>query len=184
MTRTLVFLLVLTCTVALPASSAAQTADCAVLPANLVVPAMYRQWVEELIDRSSTLYRQCMAIAAAGDTVVTVYVGRWTAGDGRARTAFSRERQGRLRARVEIPVSADFAELLAHEFEHVLEQIERIDLRQLAQTRKSGVRQVARNTFETDRAFDAGMAAAGELAACGADGLACARALTMVAAKD
>ena len=184
MTRTLVFLLVFTCTAALPASSAAKTADCVVLPDNLVMPAMYRPWVEDLIKRSSTLYRQCLAIAAADDTIVTVYVGRRTPGDCRARTAFSRERQGRLHARVEIPVSADFAELLAHEFEHVLEQIERKDLRRLAQTRNSGVRQVARNTFETDRALDAGMAAAGELAACGADRPACAQALTMVAAKD
>jgi hypothetical protein len=184
MTRTLIALLVLTCTLALPSPSSAQTADCAVLPANLVVPAMYRQRVEDLIERSSTLHRQCLAIARAAETIVTVSVGHWTPGDCRARTVFSRERQGRLRARVEIPVSADFAELLAHELEHVVEQIERVDLRQLAQTRRSGVRLVGRNTFETDRAFDAGMAAAGELAACGNAGVACARPLTMVAAKD
>lgn len=116
-----------------------------------------------LIHRSPTLYRQCLAIAAAANTLVMVNVGRSTTGDCRARTAFSRVRHGRLRAQVEIPVSADFAELLAHELEHVLERItERLDLRQLAQTRNSGVRQVARNTFETDRAFNAGMAAAGE----------------------
>ena len=51
--------------------------------------------------------------------------------------------------------ATDHAELLAHEFEHVLEQIEGLDLRRMARERIRRLRD-AYAVFETDRAQAAG----------------------------
>ena len=54
------------------------------------------------------------------------------------------------------------SELLAHEFEHILEQIEGLDLRRLARVKGSGVHEVEYAVFETDRAQAAGRVVAAE----------------------
>ena len=55
----------------------------------------------------------------------------------------------------------DLTELIAHEFEHVLEQLDCVDLRALAHTGDS--RQLADGAFETARAIIAGQQVAGEV---------------------
>jgi hypothetical protein len=57
---------------------------------------------------------------------------------------------------VHLPPSSDHAELIAHELEHIIEQIEGIDLRSMARVRNSGVYQMELAAFETDRAQEAG----------------------------
>lgn len=183
MTRSLLPLLVFATLALIPASARAQNADCATLPANLVVPAVYQDWVEALIARSPTLQRQCLAIARAGHVTVQLQTAWQTSAFCRARTSFTRFRSGRLRAAIAIPVSVDFAELLAHEFEHVVEQIEGLDLRLLALERNSGVHETARNVFETIRARQAGLAAAGEVLTCNPTG-GCAGPAVMLASRD
>jgi hypothetical protein len=182
MTRCLVLLLALAVLTSIPSTAAGQTPACATLPANFVVPAVSQAWVEDLIARSPTLRRQCRIIAAFGDVVVRLSSLRRVSGWCRARTSFTRDRDGGLRAAIDIPVSVDFAELLAHELEHVIEQIEGIDLRRMARHRDSGVWEVGPNVFETTRAIYAGVLAAGEAFACGRE-RGCGR-VVMVAAKD
>jgi hypothetical protein len=178
----LVLLLVFVAPALLPSVAAAQAPVCAALPANIVVSAAYLGWIEDLIARSPTLQRQCLAIASAPDLVVRLSSGRRT-GHCRARTLFTR--QGRsLRASIDIPVSIDFPELLAHEFEHVLEQLEGLNLRRLARLRNSGVREVGRNVFETIRATDAGLRVVGELMACAGSSADCVDEVLVLAAKD
>ena len=63
---------------------------------------------------------------------------------------------------MEVPAGTLFAELLAHEFEHVLEQIEGVDLAALAAS-SGAARQVEAGVFESERARAAGRAVAGEL---------------------
>jgi hypothetical protein len=53
--------------------------------------------------------------------------------------------------------------MLAHEFEHILEQIEGLDLLSLSRVKGSGVREVEYAVFETDRAQAAGEAVAEEV---------------------
>jgi hypothetical protein len=183
MTRCLVLLLALVAPAWMPSIVAAQTPACTTLPANIVVPAVSHQWIEDLIARSPTLQRQCDIIAAADHVVVRVASLRRVGGWCRARTSFTRDRGGRLRAAIDIPVSVDFAELLAHELEHVIEQIEGVNLRRLSRLPDSGVREVGSNVFETTRAIGAGLMAAGEALACGAGRRGCGRVL-LVAAKD
>jgi hypothetical protein len=182
MTRCLVLLLALVAPAAMPSTVTAQTATCATLPANIVVPAVSHQWIEDLIARSPTLQRQCRIIAAARDVVVSLSSVRRASAWCRARTSFTRDRTGVIRAAIDIPVSIDFGELLAHELEHVIEQMEGINLRQMARTGNRGVWEVAPNVFETARAVDAGTQAAGEAFACGRAG-GCGRVI-LVAAKD
>ena len=73
----------------------------------------------------------------------------------RAFTIIQRRGQN-IRAEIHLPPSSDHAELLAHEFEHVLEQIEGLDLRSLARVKDSGVDESDDAVFETDRAQAAG----------------------------
>ena len=118
---------------------------------------------------------------AIGVVLVTSVGGRSSC--CRARTTFIRDRTDGLRAIIDLPVSVDVVELLAHEFEHVVEQIEGVNLRRLARRRDSGVRMVGPGRFETDRAYRAGLEAAAEVIArdcrtgCGVDVL-------LVAARD
>jgi len=180
----LIPLLVLAALVCTPVPASADPVSCTALPANIIVPGGYQQWIETIIERSPTLQRQCLAIASAEHVVVRLRSTDPISGDCRATTSFSRDRTGRLRAVVSIPVSVDFAELLAHEFEHVVEQIEGLNLRRLARSPESGVREIRRNVFETQRATDAGLMAAMELVACHTNGTLCGERILMVASKD
>jgi hypothetical protein len=66
-------------------------------------------------------------------------------------------RQGReIQADVHVPPGAHFAEMLGHEFEHVLEHVEGVNLQRLSTVRGSGVWAVERDLFESNRAQDAG----------------------------
>jgi hypothetical protein len=176
-------LLVLFFCLSTPAVAAADDgeATCASLPGNFQVAAAYREWIVDLIARSPTLTRQCLAIAGAPGVHVLMDSTRRLVGLDRARTSFVRDR-GTLSATVTIPMTRDFVELLAHELEHVLEQIEGVNLRRLAQVRDSGVRAVGHNVFETARAFEAGRAAVRETHACQSGADACASRVVLVAA--
>jgi hypothetical protein len=77
-------------------------------------------------------------------------------GSARARTAVSRHAHGSIRATIELPAATDLTELVAHEFEHVIEQLEGIDLRALAQQHADGVIELQNGAFETVRARAAG----------------------------
>ena len=57
---------------------------------------------------------------------------------------------------MEINPLGDFTELLAHELEHVIEQLDGIDLAAKAAVANSGVRSCTDGTFETSRAVRIG----------------------------
>lgn len=143
---------------------------CDALPANLTVAAMYQPLVLDLFTRSATLERQCLALAAATHVQVTLVSPVRLFGHCRARASFLRDTGGRLRVVIEIPGGIDYPELLAHELEHVLEQIEGLDLSEMARLRQAGVRQVGPEVYETARAQGAGRQAVRELAAALAPG--------------
>ena len=132
---------------------------------NIQLDDMLRQPVTELLDKSSTFRRQWRQIASAPGVRVVV-VARTDLREtpsARARAQVSRYAYGAVRAMIEIPAAADLAELLPHEFEHVLEQIEGLDLALLARAGDRGVIEVDDGVFETTRARAAGRAAAREV---------------------
>jgi hypothetical protein len=131
------------------------------LPANVDLPRGLEPAITRLYGRSPTFRSQCERIAGATDVKVNVRIDAAIPSSCRAFTIVSR-RGREIRAEVHLPPSSDHSELLAHEFEHLLEQIEGLDLRRLARVKGSGVREIQRELFETDRAQAAGRAVAME----------------------
>ena len=130
-------------------------ADNVEIPTNLDMPASYRATITGMLERSATFRRQCLRLAAAPQLTVVVRVQHPLAGGPRARTQISRQDQGRLLASVEISAGGDFAELLAHELEHVIEQLDGIDLAAKAAISNTGVHS-CNGGFETSRAVRVG----------------------------
>ncbi len=133
-----------------------------VLPENLEVPRDMVPMFERLYSQSATFHAQCDQIAEARNARVSVQLDVTIRSSCRAFTVFTRKR-GIVCADVHMPPSGiQFAELIGHEFEHILEQVEGLNLRALARTRGSGVREVEHELFETDRAQRAGKIVADE----------------------
>lgn len=109
-----------------------------------------------LLHRSPTFQQQCLRIAA---TVVLRVRVRVTAvlHRGRGETTIRRYDTGALRADVLLAFGEDYVELLAHEFEHVLEQVDAVSLpREVSEGRAWTT---ATGAFETLRAFAVGVRA-------------------------
>jgi hypothetical protein len=150
-----------------PVAFTARGAECRSLPPNIQVDPELRPAVTQLLARSRTLRAQCLRIAASPSARVTVTVSIAPMGAGaRARSVARRYGSRLLIVEVQIPpASREFVELLAHEFEHVTELIDGVDFRALAAT---GAGTVVGKwpdvSFESDRARDAGLLAAREVA--------------------
>jgi len=134
-----------------------QTAPHAVeTPPNLTLPLGFHPAVATMLERSPMFRRQCVRLAAAPHLGVAVRLLHSNATGARARTQIRRVDGGQLIASVEINPYGDFTELLAHELEHVIEQLDGIDLAGKATVARSGVRNCADGTFETSRAVRVG----------------------------
>jgi hypothetical protein len=125
-------------------------------------PEMLRETLVEMYETSPTFRRQCRRLAAVGPVPIRLHVdARLPSASARARTSFD-SRGGRVvAADVVLPASRDVSELIAHEIEHVLEQLDGIDLGQHTDTaaawRSSG------GAFETARAITIGRRVAKEV---------------------
>ena len=128
------------------------------LPSNLHVAPMYREMVESMADRSPTFQGQLLRIGTARGVTVHVEIVQHIIG-ARAMTRMVRQIDG-LTAWVEVARYDNVVELIAHELEHVIEQIDRVDLAESA----AGIYSVAAGgmVFETERAGRAGVSVARE----------------------
>jgi hypothetical protein len=109
-----------------------------------------------MLQRSPMFRRQCLRLAAAPHLAVVVRIMHPLTGGPRARTQIRRADRNRLIASMEISPVGDFTELLAHELEHVIEQLDGIDLAGKAAVARSGVRCCSDGAFETSRAVRIG----------------------------
>ena len=125
------------------------------LPANVHLLHDIERPLQRIYERAPSFRAQCDRIAATEGLRVTVRIDPLIPGRCRAFTVVRRSGR-RILADVHLPPSADHAELIAHEFEHIIEQIEGLDLRKLASVKGSGVYEVEYAVFETDRAQAAG----------------------------
>jgi hypothetical protein len=125
------------------------------LPANVELVSNIGRLLEQVYDRSPTFRAQCARIANAPNLRVRVRIDPSISSRFRAFTVVSRS-GFEIRAEVHLPPSSDHSELVAHEFEHLLEQIEGLNLQRLVRVKGSGVHEVERALFETDRAQAAG----------------------------
>ena len=149
----------------LPATAQDGQPSCTELPPSIEVNEFLRPAVSTLLAKSGTFRRQCQVIASTRRVrIVLTAVGIPRESTApRARATFGRYSYGLLRVVIEMPMVADHHELIPHEFEHVLEQIEGLDLAALARDGTDGVMQVADGAFETRRAQTAGRTAADEV---------------------
>jgi hypothetical protein len=141
------------------------------LPSNLHVAATYRGLVESMADRSLTFRRQLLRIATAPRVTVNVELIPSThIGGSRARTGMKRQAE-RLIARIEVARLDNVVELIAHEIEHVIEQLDGIDLAEFAALPETGVYSLTAHAhgtvFESVRSIRVGMNVAREVRASG-----------------
>lgn len=132
-------------------------------PANLRAGA-FQPVVERMWRHSPTFRRQCGRIAAASGLTITIRPDLLrNRSDVRAFTSVFRERGVLTRAEITLVVLADAVELIAHEIEHVIEQLDGTDPSRDAcggrRARWAGVE------YETCRAIEAGRRVAREVQA-------------------
>jgi hypothetical protein len=132
------------------------------LPANLIAPNIIVPLLEKMWQRSVSFRRQCVRLGDYPEVMVTIELAGDVRGTSGARMRANHRRQS-LTATIEVDLRkpAWFAEHLAHELEHVLEQIDGIDLPRLASQRVSGVID-DEGRYETARAMAVGRAVARE----------------------
>lgn len=123
-----------------------------------------RSEVEDLLHRSATFRAQYQRIAEARSLVIGVTVDvSLCATSYRARTTFRRYQSGLIVAHVAVGPGSHRGEWIAHEFEHILEQLDGRNLPQLANTHANDVWYSGRDVIETDRAIRAGRAVRDEM---------------------
>jgi hypothetical protein len=125
------------------------------IPSNLIPPDVYRPLLERMLRGSRTFRRQCVRLASEPRWMVHIRIRSTAPRHGvRALTTMQRRGEDGMTAIVEIFESRSDAELIAHEIEHVLERIDGVDLRLLANVSDSGVRALDPSyaLFETRRA--------------------------------
>jgi hypothetical protein len=125
------------------------------IPANIDVAHDLARVLERIYHRSATFRSQCERIAGADNLRVTIRIDTSIPSRCRAYTIVQRRGYG-IVADMRLPPTNGLIELIGHEFEHLLEQIEGLDLRSLARVKGSGVRALEGRVFETDRAQAAG----------------------------
>jgi hypothetical protein len=132
------------------------------LPENMVLPPGMERVLMKIYQTSATFRAQCERIAAARALSVTI---RLDAAIPRSCLAFTLiNRRGHIvHADVHLPPAGTMmAELVGHEFEHIVEQLDGLNLRVLAHVHGSGVRESAFEVYESDRAQRAGRTVAAE----------------------
>ena len=127
------------------------------LPSNLHVEPIYRELVESMAEQSPTFRMQLARIAVERGLTIDVGVVPRVIG-ARARTRMVRQANG-LAAYIEVARFENLVELIAHEIEHVIEQIDRVDLAAGAALSDAEIYSVSTSgtVFETARAARAGV---------------------------
>ena len=124
------------------------------LPANVAAGLLEPDLVA-LLQRSATFRRQCERLAAVGVLRVTIDMTRALAASARAETVINRHEAGALRAAITLRPTDDYIELIAHEFEHILEQVEGVNLRAEVLAHRAWLTEDG--AYETRRASEAGL---------------------------
>ena len=133
-----------------------------VLPRSITLEDDLEPLIRSTLEYSPRFRAQCRALASAPKFSATVkIVDRRSPMAPRAVTIFHLNASGSLTADIEIAELAQAIELIAHEFEHVIEQLDDVDLEALAKTGQA--RRMRDGAFETNRAAAAGLQVAGEV---------------------
>jgi hypothetical protein len=134
-------------------------------PANITIPDTLRDTMAAMLRDSVTFRRQCQRIARSPHLEVVVHRTLLPASsEGGAFTRVTRRPDGAVEATVRIGMLGDDVTLLAHEFEHIIEQLDGVDLAAMASQPDTGVYfHAVSGQYETERAAAAGRRAAREV---------------------
>lgn len=134
------------------------------LPSNLTVPDRIVPLIEHMWQRSATFRRQCARLSSAPGLSVVISIGQAPAvSSARAQTQVVTKPNGRLEATVQIRPPDDVVELIAHEIEHVIEQLDGVDLWKREGSGDASVAFTDHHAFETRRAHETGLKVAREV---------------------
>lgn len=144
-----------------------QAADEARMPSNFVLTPILAPVVETMWHQSPTFNAQCARLRQAPSLLVELRFGNASqVGAGRGRANFVRSSRDSTRAEIYIDPKlrsvAELVELIAYELEHVIEQLDDVEL--TADTRH-GVHLTAGGSFETVRAGHIGQKVSREVMA-------------------
>ena len=151
---------------AVTAASSSPAAAGRDVPLNIQVSPVLARVFEEILAASPTFADQCERIRAAKYVHVRVMpvMAASTTTRATARTTMRRFSSRALLASVTIPVpltTTEYAEFFGHEFEHIIEQIDRVDLQALTRAR-AGASRLSDGAYETTRARRVGLTIADE----------------------
>ena len=136
-------------------------------PCNLVVPGALRSVLRMMWERSPTFRLQCARISAESRVVVRLHIATsLTQSRGRAASRITRDPAGTLAAHVYLAshiAPANLVELIAHELEHIVEQLDGLELESLARRAPATVWQSEPGAFETVRAIRVGQSVAADV---------------------
>ncbi|HYT68644.1 MAG TPA: hypothetical protein VEL51_19615 [Vicinamibacterales bacterium] len=124
------------------------------LPVN-IQPGLFRPEMVRLLEQSRTSRQQCTRIAAARYVRVVFGVALTVPDGARAQSVIERFEAGAIVAHVTLKFSEDYLEIIPHELEHVIEQIERVQLRKEVAAQRAW--EGKGGAFETKRAIEAGI---------------------------
>lgn len=132
------------------------------LPRNLRVPENMRPMLKRMLRSSPTFRRQIADLTAKPAVRVSVIYGGMR-GDRHyhALSTVRKHEWGAMLVDTTVYVPTDLVEILAHELEHVCEQMEGVDLPALSRRKGVGVYNL-NGHYETDRAIRAGQNATRE----------------------
>ena len=131
---------------------------------SIQFPKELRSEVDRMLQGSPTFREQYRRIADTTRVVVGVHVDpRLCETSYKARTTFRRYRSGLILADVAIGPGAHQEEWIAHEFEHILEQLDGQNLPQMARSYAKDVWFSGSDIIETDRAIRAGRTVRSEM---------------------
>ena len=131
------------------------------VPPNLVAPEVLTPLLTRMWRSSATFRRQCAQLAEHPEVTIRIALDPRTT-HGRAVSRVHRGEAGvRASVQIEMRDPAQYVEYLAHELEHVLEQIDGTDRVRLARQHVDGVVNVG-GVYETARARSVGRTVARE----------------------
>jgi hypothetical protein len=135
----------------------------AMLPPDSDIPAVYRRLLDDMWRGSATFRRQWIRVAAARVRITVIFDNRCQIQGAHAQSEISRK--DGLRVRVSVRHADRSAiEHLAHELEHVLEQLDDVDLAEAVNNHVHGASASGKATlFETRRAIVVGRLVAREV---------------------
>jgi Tol biopolymer transport system component len=134
-----------------------------VLPSNLEVAAVFQPFLDKMWQASPTFRDQWRRLAAGISVRLSVLVEDLprSASSYKARTILRHQDGSLVSAQVYLKPSVDAPEFIAHELEHILEQLDGVDLQ--AQAGNGVVWKAGDGAFETRRAIEAGRRVAREI---------------------